>query len=161
MNTDETKEIMENENGRKNQKYFDNPRGQVKHLKVNKRYNKSLKDILKETEKEILEEEEEWLGNLQSLLRCPFGNQKDFNKYARQFISVIQSNSYLEEVANIDLRVNTLKDLVGKRLFTDSPFSWLIDKINRQCRDVLAFSFLEEFQGDTWNNTFLQRFHSR
>ena len=82
MNTNGTKEIMENENGRKNQKYFDNPRGQVKHLKVNKRDNKSSKDILKETEKEILEEEE-WLGNLQSLLRCPFGNQKDFNEYAR------------------------------------------------------------------------------
>ena len=39
-NTDEKKKIMENENGRKNEKYFDIPRGQVKHLKVNKRYNK-------------------------------------------------------------------------------------------------------------------------
>ena len=47
MNTDEKKEIMENENGRKNEKYFDIPRGQVKHLKVNKRYNKSSRDISK------------------------------------------------------------------------------------------------------------------
>ena len=48
MNTDEKKEIMENENGRKNEEYFDIPRGQVKHLKVNKRYNKSSRDILKD-----------------------------------------------------------------------------------------------------------------
>ena len=142
MNIDEKKEIMENENGRKNEKYFDIPRGQVKHLKVNKRYNKSSRDILKEIEKEVLEEDE-WLGNFQSLLRCSFGNQKDL-----KFISVIQSDSYLKEVANINLRVNTLKDLVGNRLFSDSIFSWLIQKINRQCRGVLAFSFLEEFQGD-------------
>ena len=147
MNTDEKKEIMENENGRKNEKYFDIPRGQVKHLKVNKRYNKSSRDILKEIEKEALEEDE-WLRNLQSLQRWPFGNQKDLNRYATHFISVIQSDSYLKEVANINLRVNTLKDLVGNRLFSDSIFSWLIQKINRQCRGVLAFSFLEEFQGD-------------
>ena len=60
MNTDEKKEIMENENGRKNEKYFDIPRGQVKHLKVNKRYNKSSRDILKEIEKEVLEEDDSW-----------------------------------------------------------------------------------------------------
>ena len=147
MNTDEKKEIMENENGRKNEKYFDIPRWQVKHLKVNKRYNKSSTDILKEIEKEALEEDE-WPRNLQSLQRWPFGNQKDLNRYATHFISVIQSDSYLKEVANINLRVNTLKDLVGNRLFSDSIFSWLIQKINRQCRGVLAFSFLEEFQGD-------------
>ena len=144
MNTDEKKEIMENENGRKNEKYFDIPRGQVKHLKVNKRYNKSSRDILKEIEKEVLEENE-WLGNLQSLLRCPFGNPKDLNRHATQFISVIQSDSSLKEVANMSIRVNTLKDLVGNRFFSDSIFSWLTEKINRQCRDVLEFSFLEEF----------------
>ena len=59
------------------------------------------------------------------------------------------------------LRLNTLKDLVGNRLFSDSLFSWLIEKINRQCRDVLAFSFLEEFQGDAWSDAFLQRFRNR
>ena len=102
MNTDEKKELMENENGSKNEKYFDIPGGQVKHLKVNKRYNKYPRDILKEIEKEVVEEDE-WLGNLQSLLRCPFGNQKDNNRYATPFISVIQSDSYLKEVANISV----------------------------------------------------------
>ena len=151
---------MENENGRKNEKHFDIPRGQVKHLKVNKRYNKSSKDVLNEIEKEVLEEDE-WLGKLQSLLRWPFGNQKDLNRYATQFMSVIQSDSYLKEVPNINLRVTTLKDLVGNRLFSDSILLWLIEKINRECRDVLAVSFLEEFQGDAWSDAFLQRFHSR
>ena len=47
MNTDEKKEIMENGHARKNEKYFDIPRGQVKHFKVNKRNNKCLTDILK------------------------------------------------------------------------------------------------------------------
>ena len=149
MNTDGKKESMENENGRKNEKYFDIARGQAKHLKVNKQYNKSSRDILKEIEMEVLEEDE-WLGNLHSLLRCPFGNQKDLNNYGTQFISVIQSDSYLKEVANINLRVNTLKDHVGSRLFCDSRFSWFIEVINRKCRNVLAFSFLEEFEGDTW-----------
>ena len=129
-------------------------------MKVNKRYNKSSRGILKEIEKEVLEEDE-WLGNLQSLLRCSFGNQKDLNKYATQFISVIQSDSYLKEVANMTLRLNTLKDLVGNRLFIDSFFSRLIEKINRQCGDVLAFSFLEEFQGDEYSDVFLQRFRNR
>ena len=69
---------------------------------------------------------------------------------------MIQSDSYLKEVANINLRVS----IVGKRLFSDSIFSWLIEKIKKQCRDVLAFSFLEEFQGDAWSDAFLQRFCS-
>ena len=74
---------------------------------------------------------------------------------------MIQSDSYLKEVVNINLRVSTFKDLNGNSLFSDSIFSWLIEKVNRQCRDVLAFSFLEEFQGDTWSDAFLQRFRSR
>ena len=114
----------------------------------------------KEIEKEVLEEDE-WLGNLQSLLRCPFGNQEDLSRYATQFIFVIQSESFLKEVADINLCVNTLKDLAGNRLFSDSIFLWLMEKINRQCRDVLAVSFLEEFQGDAWSDAFLQRFRSR
>ena len=57
--------------------------------------------------------------------------------------------------------MNTLKDLVGNRLFSNSNFSWLIEKINRQCRDVLAFSFLKEFQGEAWSDAFLQRFRNR
>ena len=73
-------------------------------MKANTRYNKSLRGILKQIEKEILEKDE-WLRNLQSLLRCPFGNQKDLNKYAAQFISMTQSDSYLKEVGNINLRV--------------------------------------------------------
>ena len=50
------KEIMENDNGRKNEKYFDIQRRQVKHLKVNKRYNKNSRGILKVNEKEVLDE---------------------------------------------------------------------------------------------------------
>ena len=65
MNTDGMKEIMGNNNGRKTEKHFDIPSGKVKHLKVNKRYNKKAREILKEIEKEVLEEDE-WLGNLQS-----------------------------------------------------------------------------------------------
>ena len=91
----------------------------------------------KEIEKEVLEEDE-WLGNLQSLLRRPFGNQEDLSRYATQFIFVIQSESFLKEVADINLCVNTLKDLAGNRLFSDSIFLWLMEKINRQCRDVFG-----------------------
>ena len=97
-------------------------------------------------------------GKPSKFIKMPFWKSK---RYATQFISAIQSDSYLKEVANIDLRLITLKDLVGNRLFSDSIFSWLIEKINRQCRDVLAFSFLEEFQGDAWSDAFLQRFRSR
>ena len=50
-------EIMENDIGRKNEKYFHIPRGQVNHLKVNKRYNKNSRGILKVIEKEVLEED--------------------------------------------------------------------------------------------------------
>ena len=74
-NTDGKKEIMGNENGRKIEKCFDIPRGQVKDQKVNKRYNKSSTGVLKEIEKEVLVEEG-WLGNLQRLLRCPFETKK-------------------------------------------------------------------------------------
>ena len=50
--------------------------------------------------------------------------------HATRFISMIQSKYEYQEITKLNLQVNSLKELVGDRLLSDSFLSWLINKIN-------------------------------
>ena len=47
------------------------------------------------------------------------------------------------------------------RLFSDSILSWVIAKINANCKNILTFSFIEEFRGSSWNETLVHRFQEK
>ena len=64
---------------------------------------------------------------------------------------MIQSKHEYEEINELNFQVNTLKELVGNRLRSDSFLSWLINKINLQSKNTYYLSYLEEYHGDQWN----------
>ena len=51
--------------------------------------------------------------------------------------------------------------MIANRWFSDSILSWVIAKINANCKNTLAFSFLEEFQGSSWNEALVHRFQEK
>ena len=70
---------------------------------------------------------------------------------------MIQSKHEHEEINELKLQVNTMKELVGNRLLSDSFLSWLINKINLQNENTYCLSYLEEYHGDQWNPNLLRR----
>ena len=116
------------------------------------------KKILVNTTKEV-QEEDAWLQHLPIMLKSPFPNNKTFVlDYAARFVSLVQHHCLDKKIQPSNLRINTIKDVVANRLFNNSILSWVIRKINANCKNILAFSFLEEFQGSSWNETLVHRF---
>ena len=58
-------------------------------------------------------------------------------------------NSEFQEVSN--LIINTLKELVGNRLLSDSLLSWFINKINLDSDNTYCMSYAEEKRSDAWS----------
>ena len=77
--------------------------------------------------------------------------------HATRFISMIQSKHEYEEINELNLQLNTLKELVGDRLLSDFFPSWLINKTNLQSENTYCLSYLEEYHGDQWNPNLLRR----
>ena len=61
----------------------------------------------------------------------------------------------------INLRIDSIKDVNASRLFSYLILSWMIGKKNVNCKNILAFSFLDEFQGSSWNETLVHRFQEK
>ena len=108
--------------------------------------------------KRELSEENAWLQHLIYEVRLLSPTVRDrLVLHAARFISMIQSRHDYEEVNELNLQVNTLKELVGNRLLSDSFLSWLINKINLQSKNTYCLSYLEEYHGDQWNPNLLRR----
>ena len=90
-------------------------------LKIN------LKDNIPRRKRE-LSEESAWLQHLiyQVLLLSPIVRDS-LVLHATRFISVIQSKHEYKEINELNLQVNTLKELVGDRLLSDF-FSILVNQ---------------------------------
>ena len=120
-------------------------------LKIN------LKDNIPRSKRE-LSEENAWLQHLIYQVRLLFPIVRDsLVLHATRFISMIQSKHEYEEINELNLQVNTLKELVGDRLLSDSFLSWLINKINLQSENTYCLSYLEEYHGDQLYQNLLRR----
>ena len=78
-----------------------------------------------------------------------------------RFVSLVQYDCLEKKIQPLNLRINTIENLIVNRLFSDSILSWVIAKINANCKNTLAFSFLEEFQGNSWNEALVHRFQEK
>ena len=105
------------------------------------------KDNIPRSKRE-LSEENAWLQHLiyQARLLSPIAGDS-LVLHATRFLSVIQSKHEYQEINELNLQVNTLKELVGDRLLNNSFLSWLINKINLQSEDTYCLSYLEEYHG--------------
>ena len=116
-----------------------------------------LKDNIPRSKKE-LSEENAWLQHLIYQVRLLSPIVRDsLVPHATRFKSLIQCKHEYEEINELNLQVNTLKELVGDRLLSDSFLSWLINKINLQSENTYCLSYLEEYHGDPWNPNLLRR----
>ena len=114
--------------------------------------------ILVNATKELLEEDA-WLQNLLITLKSPFPNNKtSLIVYATRFVSLVR---YDNEIQPSNLRINTIKDVITNRLFSYLILSWVIRKINTNCKNIVLFSFLDEFQGSSWNETLVHIFQKK
>ena len=95
-------------------------------------------------------------------IKSPFPNNKtSLLDYAARFVSLVQHDCLDKEIQPLNRRINTIKDVIANRLFSDSILSWVIAKINANCKNTLAFSFLEDFQGGSWNEALVHRFQEK
>ena len=109
-----------------------------------------------------VQKEDAWLQHLPIRLKSPFPNNKaSLLDYAARFVSLVQHDCLDKEIQPLNRRINTIKDVIANRLFSDSILSWVIAKINANCKNTLAFSFLEEFQGSSWNEALVHRFQEK
>ena len=119
------------------------------------------KKILVNSTKEV-QEEDAWLQHLPIRLKSPLPNNKtSLLDYAARFVSLVQHDCLDKEIQPLNLRINIVKDVTANRLFSDSVLSWVIRKINVNCKNILAVSFLEEFQGSSWNEALVHRFQEK
>ena len=117
--------------------------------------------ILVNSTKEV-QEEDAWLQHLPIRLKPPLPNNKtSLLDYAARFVSLVQHDCLDKEIQPLNPRINIVKDVTANRLFSDSVLSWVIRKINANCKNILAVSFLEEFQGSSWNETLVHRFQEK
>ena len=104
---------------------------------------------LMQIKRDVLQENK-WLQELNANFRLPVNNRKEeLIEVATQFVSLIQSKSEFQEVSN--LRVNTVKELVGNRLISDSFLSWFINKINLDSDSTYCMSYAEEKRSEAWS----------
>ena len=99
-------------------------------LKIN------LKDNVPRSKRELFEENA-WLHHLiyQVRLLSPIVRDSLVFRTTR-FISMKQPIHEYEEINELNLQVNTLKELAGDSLLSDSFLSWLINKINLQSENI-------------------------
>ena len=99
-------------------------------LKIN------LKDNIPRSKRELFEENA-WLHHLiyQVRLLSPIVRDSLVLR-ATRFISMKQPMHEYEEINELNLQVNTLKELAGDRLLSDSFLSWLINKIKLQSENI-------------------------
>ena len=109
-----------------------------------------------------MQQEDVWLQHLPIRLKSSFPNNKtSLLDYAARSVSLGQHDCLDKQIQPLNLRINTIKDVIANRLFSDSILSWVIAKINANCKNTLAFSFLEEFQGNSWNEALVHRFQEK
>ena len=121
----------------------------MEQLKIN------LKDNIPRSKGE-LSEENAWLQHLIYHVRLLSSIVRDsLVLHDTKFIPMIQSKHEYEEINELNLQVNTLKELVGDRLLSDSFLSWLINKINLQSENTYCLSYLEEYHGDQFQSSIL------
>ena len=81
-----------------------------------------------------VQEEDAWLQHFPVRLKSPFPNNKtSLLDYAARFVSLVQQDSFGKEIQLLNLRINTIKDVIGNKLFSDSILSWVLRKINANC----------------------------
>ena len=127
-------------------------------LKIN------LKDNIHRSKRELAEENA-WLHHLIYQVRLLSPIVRDsLVLHATRFISTTQSKPEYEEINELNIQVNTLKELVGDSLvilslviLSYSFLSWLINKINLQSENTYCLSYLEEYHGDQWNPNLFRR----
>ena len=109
-----------------------------------------------------MQQEDVWLQHLPIRLKSSFPNNKtSLLDYAARSVSLGQHDCLDKQIQPLNLRINTIKDVIANRLFSDSILSWVVAKINANCKNTLAFSFLEEFQGSSWNEALVHRFQEK
>ena len=109
-----------------------------------------------------MQQEDVWLQHLPIRLKSSFPNNKtSLLDYAARSVSLGQHDCLDKQIQPLNLRINTIKDVIANRLFSDSILSWVIAKINANCKNTLAFSFLEDFQGGSWNEGLVHRFQEK
>ena len=116
-----------------------------------------LKDNIPRSKKE-LSEENAWLQHLIYQVRLLSPIVRDsLVLHATRFISMIQSKHEYEEISKLNLQVNTLKELVGDRLLSDSFLYWSINRINLQIENAYCLSYSEGYHDDQQNPNLLRR----
>ena len=112
--------------------------------------------VLVNTTNEFLEEDA-WLQYFPITLKSPFPNNKtSLLDYAARFVFLVRHDCLDNEIQPSNLRKNIIKDVRANRLLSYLILSWVIGKINANCKSI--FSFLDEFQGSYWNETLVHRF---
>ena len=87
-----------------------------------------------------LQEKDAWLQHIVIRLKSLFLNNKtSLLDYAARFISLVRHDCLENEIQPLNLRINTIKDVIANRFFSYSFLSWLIGKINANCKNILAF----------------------
>ena len=116
-----------------------------------------LKDNIPRSKKE-LSEENAWLQHFTYQVRLLSPIVRDsLVLHATRFISMIQSKHEYEEISKLNLQVNTLKELVGDRLLSDSFLYWSINRINLQIENAYCLSYSEGYHDDQQNPNLLRR----
>ena len=119
------------------------------------------KKILVNTTKEV-QEEDAWLQHFPIRLKSPFpNNTTSLLDYTARFVYLVRRDRLDNEIQSFNLRINSIKDVIANRLFSYSILSWAIGKINANCKNILAFSFPEEVQGSSCNETLVHRFQEK
>ena len=119
------------------------------------------KKILVNTTKEV-QEEDAWLQHFPIRLKSPFPNNKtSLLDYTARFVYLVPRDRLDNEIQSLNLRINSIKDVIPNKLFSYSILSWAIGKINAKCKNILAFSFPEEVQGSSCNETLAHRFQEK
>ena len=98
-------------------------------------------------------EEDACLQHLLVTLKSPFPNNKTslLNNAARCVFFSVRSDCFDNEMQPSNLRINTIKDVIANRLFSYLISSWVIGKINTNCKN----------QGSSWNETLTHRFQKK
>ena len=79
-------------------------------------------NILVNTTKE-LQEESAWLQHLPIRLKSPFPNNKtSLLDYAAEFVSLVRHGCLGSEIKPLNLRINTIKNVIANRLFSYSIY---------------------------------------
>ena len=141
----------------RNNGFINMSRVDISRLFVENGMDAEQKKILVNTTNEV-QEKDAWLQHLPIRLESPFPNNKtSLLDYTARFVSLVQHDCLDKEMQTLNRRINTIKDVIANELFSDSILLWVIAETNANCKNTLAFSFLKEFQGNSWNEALAHR----